>query len=219
MIVLGFLIWNSGRSRVTVKNPGTAPRSTRVEMAKLAPGATVPDWTASQGSFKLVEKDGATVLELGYEPLVEGRMIWTRLLGKGGVIRARMWGERTRRNAPRFTLGVGKNSNYWFRVVPLERKLQIVGKEEKELTSVPWEGNPESPLWLELKFAPAGGGGSRLEARVWAEGAERPVGPNLVTNVPEEFGFGRAVVAGAPYALKPIYIDLVEVTPDDGAAE
>lgn len=218
MLLLGFLIWNSGRSKPETKVPETPSRSTRVEMNQLSPGGTVPEWAGSQGTFKLVEKDGKTVLELGYEPLVEGRMIWNRLLGKSGVIRARIWGERTRRNAPRFALGVGKNSNYWFRVVPLERKLQIVGKEEKELASAAWEGDPEKPLWLELEFAATGREGeSRLEGRVWAEGATRPEEASLVADVPEEFGFGRAVVAGAPYALKPIYIDLIEVSPGSAA--
>lgn len=190
------------------------PRSSKVEISTLPIGGSVPEWTASQGNFRLVELDGRTVLELGHEPLVEGRMVWTRLLGKAGTIRARMRGERTRRNSPRFAVGVAGKTTYWMRAVPLERELQIVGKEEKVIASSSWEGTPEKSLWLELKFQPdAWGNATRLEGRVWYEGEPRPEVAAISATVEEEFGFGRATVAGAPYALKPIYLELLEVGP------
>ncbi len=221
-LLLGVMIRQSGKEKkpAAVVPPAEArasARTTRLEISTLKPGASIPDWTGSQGNFKLVEQNGRTVLELGHEPLVEGRMVWSRLLGKSGIVRARMWGERTRRVAPRFAVGVGKAANYWFRVVPLERQIQFVGKEEKVLATAAWEGDPGAPLWLELRFFATGSNSeSRVEGRVWREGETRPSAAQLECTVPEEFGFGRAVVAGAPYALKPVYIDLLEIAADEG---
>lgn len=196
---------------VAQEAPAT-PRFSKIDLTSLPVGGTVPEWSVDQGSFRLVEGERGTALEIGFEPLAEGRMTWARLLGRDGVVRAKMHGERTRRNAPRFALGLAASFNYWFRVNPLQRTVQFVGKEEKVLASVPWEGAPERPLWLELKFtATDEGEGSQLEGRVWYDGDPRPAEPVLTIQVPEQFGFGRAVVAGAPYALKPIYLEALEV--------
>lgn len=214
------MIWRSETDESQSSRGKAAPaaqlpsRSSKVEISTLPLGGSVPEWTASQGNFRLVEVDGKTVLELGHEPLVEGRMVWTRLLGKAGTIRTRMRGERTRRNAPRFAVGVAGKTTYWMRAVPLERTLQIVGKEEKVIASASWEGTPERSLWLELKFSPgARENATLLEGRVWYEGEPRPGVAAISATVEEEFGFGRATVAGAPYALKPIYLELLEVAP------
>ncbi len=221
ILLLGAMIWRSNKgaqvsSQAKAAQQAKPPqRFSKVEISSLPLDGSVPEWTASQGNFRLVKIKGKTVLELGHEPMAEGRMVWTRLLGKTGTIRARMWGERTRRNAPRFAVGVAGKTVYWLRVVPLERELQIVGKEEKVIASAPWAGTPERSLWLELKFmlnAPETG--TRLEGRVWYEGEPRSDAPAISVAVEEEFGFGRATVAGAPFALKPIYLDFLEVDPE-----
>jgi hypothetical protein len=218
LLLLGVMISQSGRKAeqptavAAVKEVSAPPRFSKVDLSTLAAGGAVPEWTANQGTFRLVEVEGVTVLEVGFEPLAEGRMTWTRLLGTDGVVRVRMRGERTRRNAPRFAVGLAGASNFWFRVVPLEKTVQFVGKEEKVLASAPRESDTERSQWVELKFAAVTDGeGSRLEGRVWYEGDPRPLEPLVSMEVKEQFGFGRAVVAGAPYALKPIYIEALEV--------
>jgi hypothetical protein len=217
---LAVMIWRSETEERESFRDKPAPvtqlpsRSSSVEISTLPLDGSVPDWTASQGNFRLIEINGKTVLELGHEPLVEGRMVWTRLLGKTGTIRARMRGERTRRNSPRFAVGVAGKTAYWLRAVPLEGALQIVGKEEKMVASAPWEGTPERSLWLELKFNPnPGEDATCLEGRVWYDGEPRPGVATISANIADEFGFGRATVAGAPFALKPIYLEFLEVAP------
>lgn len=201
--------------------PPSAPRAPSaakaapalVDFSALRPGDTVPDWNVSQGNFRLVSREDRTVLELSHEPMAEGRLVWSRILKSHGAIRSRMWGERTRRSTPRFALGVaGSTSAYWFRAVPSEKALQFVGPEEKVLTSIPWAWDEEKPLWLELDVLPSTEGpGSTLEGRVWAEGRARPDAPSLVLAIPVDLGFARALVAAAPYALKPVYLDHLEV--------
>jgi len=214
MLALGIWVWRSEKREKEHPSAASGPapvRASKVDLSTLSPGDSVPEWSPSQGSFRMTTVNGRNVLELGFEPLVEGRLVRSRLLANTGVVRARMWGERTRRNAPRFAVGLTASASYWFRVIPLERTLQLVGKEEKVLASLPWEGSPEQPMWIELKFVPRQGApGSRLEGRVWREGDPRPEAASLSTEVEETIGFARVVVAGAPYALKPILIDRLE---------
>jgi hypothetical protein len=220
-LALGAMIWHSGRQPKQEAAKGepaakaaSRDRSTRLDISSLATDASLAGWESVQGSFRLVELEGRTVLELGPEPMEEGRLVWSRLLAGRGTVRARMWGARTRRNAPRFALGLVASSSFvWLRVMPLESTIKIVGREEQVLASAPWSAVSERPLWLELAFrrssAPATG--SRVEARVWFEGEERPEAPTLEADVAEELALARAAVAGAPYALKPIYFDFLEV--------
>lgn len=222
-LLLGGFILNSQRTRenevARVAERETAPAASSgpsiVDFSALRPGDTVPAWNTSQGNFRIVSREEESVLELSHEPMVEGRLVWNRIFKSHGMIRSRMEGERTRRSSPRFTLGVaGSTVTYWFRAVPSEKALQFVSQEQT-LNSVPWVWDEEKPLWLELIVLPvsdtADATGSILEGRVWPEGQARPEVPSLVHPISDDLGFARALVAAAPYALKPIYIDHLEV--------
>lgn len=224
-LLLGFVIVDSRRNDESEPDPSTtggrtspppvAPESdsSLVDFSALRPGDTVPEWNTNQGNFRIVSREGRSALELSHEPMVEGRLVWNRIFRSHGLIRSRMEGERTRRSAPRFALGVaGSAATYWFRAIPSEKALQFVAQEET-LQSIPWSWDEEKPLWLELRVLPAADAdaGSILEARAWAEGSTRPETPSLVHPIPHDLGFARALVAAAPYALKPIYLDHLEV--------
>ncbi|NLT71421.1 MAG: hypothetical protein GXX91_12115 [Verrucomicrobiaceae bacterium] len=233
-LLLGFVIVDSRRTgesepdraaTTTVaatdsQTPSTAAASdlSLVDFSALRPGDTVPEWNTSQGNFRIVSRDGRPALELSHEPMVEGRLVWNRIFKSHGLIRSRMQGERTRRSAPRFALGVaGSTATYWFRAIPSEKALQFVAQEQT-LQSVPWTWDEEKPIWLELRVLPApetngasGDAGSILEGRVWSEGETRPESPTLVHPIAHDLGFARALVAAAPYALKPVYLDHLEV--------
>lgn len=223
MLLFGGLLWQSGRHAAKdgdrpaqtgdPSGESGAPRASRLDLSTLAPGDSLPEWEASQGNFRLVELEGRTVLELSHEPMEEGRLLWSRLIPKTGAVRARMWGPRTRRNAPRFSVGVVASSAIWLRATPLKRVVEIVGKEETVVASVPWSAVSERPVWLELRLLRGEGPGApgRVEGRVWFDEEERPEAPTIEATLGEEIGFARAVVAGAPYALKPVYFDRLEV--------
>lgn len=225
-LLLGIVIVNSRRTGESDPDRSTATGeqapppaaaaasdSSLVDFSALRPGDTVPEWNTSQGNFRIVSREEGPALELSHEPMVEGRIVWNRIFKSHGLIRSRMAGERTRRSTPRFALGVaGSSATYWFRAIPSAKELQFVAQEET-LQSVPWAWDEEKPLWLELRVLPAaeGGTGSVLEGRVWAEGDARPETPSLVHPIPHDLGFARALVAAAPYALKPVHFDHLEV--------
>src|SRR5690606_15468613 len=115
------------------------PRAHLLDVSSLPPGGTLPGWRASQGDFRLTARDGATALELPPEPMAEGQIAWNTLMPGGGTVSARMWGQRKRRVAPRFAVGLVAGSPYWLRAIPLEKKLEIVSAGETSLASVPWD--------------------------------------------------------------------------------
>lgn len=223
ILLLVFAIWSGGKPRkdkgggeaaAPARQDAAPPRAHRLDLSTLPVDGTLPGWRASQGNFRLVALEGATALELPPEPMAEGQLVWSTLMAGGGMVSARMWGERTRRVAPRFAVGLVAGGPYWLRAIPLEKKLEIVTAGEVSLASVPWEWESERKVWLELRSSPAseavGETKTLLEGRVWHEGEERPEAASLSVGVAEEFGFVRAVAAVAPYAQQPVYIDVVE---------
>jgi len=213
ILLLGGFLWFSNRGKAPALKLPPPPTRSLADFSALKPGGTVPDWSTSQGNFRLVSREGRTVMELSHEPMVEGRLVWNRIFKSHGMIRSRMWGEKARRASPRFALGVaGSSSAYWLRAIPAEKSIQIVSQEET-IASVPWEWDSVKPVWLELRVVPAADGkGSSFEGRVWHEGEAQPETPTLVLSPVEDLGFARASAAAAPYALKPVYIDHLEVS-------
>ncbi len=213
------LVWSDRKTEPVAETPSpparkaAPPRAHRLDLSTLPPDGVVPEWRASQGDFRLTTREGGTALELPPEPMAEGQLVWNTLMAGGGTVSARMWGERKRRVAPRFAVGLVAGSPYWLRAVPLEKKLEIVSTGEVSLASAPWDWESERRIWLELRSSPAGAGeaGAKtlLEGRVWHEGEERPEAPSVSVGVAEDFGFVRAVAAAAPYALEPVYIDFL----------
>jgi hypothetical protein len=123
-----------------------------------------------------------------------------------------MQGERTRRAAPRFCVALQGESEIQFRAVPAKKVIEIAvpGIPEKVLASAPWEWKPDQPLWLEFKAGPDKSGGTLFEGRVWSGGEPRPDAPTIQYQSPAPPGLLRAIVEGAPYALRPIHYDRIE---------
>ncbi len=185
-----------------------------VDFTALRPGGTIPEWEVMQGAFQIMEKDGRIMLEMQYEPMVEGKVRWSRVLTGGGAVRARMRGDRTRRAAPRFCVSLLGESEIQLRAAPLKDVVEIAVPviPERVLASVPWKGwQPDRWVWLEFRILPRalpdGGTGSLFEGRVWLEGEPRPVEPTIRYESPAAPGVPRPVLEGAPYALRPIYYD------------
>lgn len=223
ILILVVVIWSGGKPQKSksggdpaapARREAAPPRAHRLDISTLSPGGTLPGWRASQGNFRLIALEGATALELPPEPMAEGQLVWNTLMAGGGTVSARMWGERKRRVAPRFAVGLVASGPYWLRAIPLEKKLELVAAGEVSLASVAWEWESERKVRLELRSSPASEAEDEmkttLEGRVWHEGEDRPDAPSLSVGVAEEFGFVRAVAAAAPYALEPVYIDFIE---------
>ncbi len=227
-LLAGMIVWSSRQSSTQPPNQNkraavqkSAPkeaepvRSSQIDIAKLPPGGALPDWSSEAGEFLLVEKNGRTVLELPSDPMLEGRLAWSKLITSRGTIRATMFGERSRRNSPRFSLGVASKTNFWLRIVPLEKAVKIVGAKEAVLASASWEWDSTRPVSLELRLLPPDSDdsqkGSTLEGRVWQSGDTPPDQALVSARLGGELSFVRALAGVAPYALKPVSIEKLEV--------
>ena len=215
LAVAGILWWLPGKN--TDSTPGgTGPKKEEqweaVDFSSLKPDGPLPGWEVGQGTFETVENEGRTMLVMQSEPMVEGKVRWSQAMTGGGAIRVRMQGARTRRAAPRFGIAFQGTSEIQLRAVPGKDVLEVAvpGVPETVLASVPWTWQPERWLWLEFRAGVDEGGGSLFEGRVWAEGESRPGAPSIRYRSPTPPGVVRAVLEGAPYALRPIYYDRIE---------
>lgn len=216
LLAVAGLIWWGGPSTSSPEQPAARKELwEEVDFASLQPGGTLPDWEIMQGAFQLVAREGRTMLEMGPEPMVEGKVRWSRVLTGGGGVRARMKGDRARRAAPRFCVSLLGDSEVQLRAAPLKDVLEIAvpGAPERVLVSMPWKWRPEQWLWLEFRVSPRataeGTPGSLFEGRVWADDEDRPPSPSIQYEFPAPPGLPRALVEGAPYALRPIYYDRI----------
>lgn len=218
-----------------VESSGPEPRGEPVtvqdgwqvtDFSALEAGGAVPGWQVRAGTFQLVNVDGATLLGLQPEPMAEGNLTAGRMLASGGGIRASMRGERTRRAAPRFCVGVMGQAQFMFRAVPATGVCEIVMQQaavtgqlqpgeklpavlEQVLASAPWKISPAEWQTLELLALPESPGAAegpwRLEARIWADSAARPEAPILTHRLEASPGLLRPALHGSPFALRPIY--------------
>jgi hypothetical protein len=208
---------SSDKSPVATDDSG---RFTKEDFAQVPIGGLPVGWEAPRGAFGVVEGASGRVLEFGPEPMVEGRVLLPGVLTGGGMVRARMQGERAKRTFPRFGVGLGQDVAYKLQALPGEGQLRLVeakqllvnGKpveEDTVLVTVPWTWEPNAWCWVELSVK-ASENGSAWEGRAWAEGATRPTEAMLNFTTASPPKLVRATIHVAPFALKPIYIDRVE---------
>ena len=181
----------------------------------------IPGWDVRRGNYRIGITEGRHVLEQLPEPVIEGKVLWTRAMRGGGGVRARMRGGKTRRAFPRFSVGLHEAREFHLRAFPGERKLELVTCDpdltnEKSLAQVPlseWAWKPEDWTWLELQITQQSDGGSRCEGRLWKEGQGRPEKALLLHQLTLAPTVLFAALQGAPYALRSIVIDAAETLP------
>ena len=159
------------------------------------------------GSVLVIEGEaGARGLEIGAEPLVEaGAMIGDSARG-GAMIAATVVAESKRRSHPRFGIGVHGISGYRIRVVPAQKVVELVFKEET-VASVPLDWKAGQALRLELVVLPGENEEApwSIEARAWYLDEERPEKPTFTREDDSGLkGQGKPSLWGSPYAGLPI---------------
>jgi hypothetical protein len=221
---LGLLLWQRTESPVEpLSQPAAEDRWIPMDLARAAAVDQIPGWDVRRGSYRLGAVEGRQVLELLPEPMVEGKVLWTRAMRGGGGVRARMRGDRARRTYPRFSVGLHQERELHLRAFPGERKLELVAcnpdlTDEVVLAGIPlpdWNWKPEDWFWLELQILPDGAG-SRCEGRLWTEGTARPEVPLLTHQTASPPTVVFAALQGAPFALRSIVIDAAETLPWGG---
>jgi hypothetical protein len=187
------------------------PASAVETFEKLPAGPPPDSLMVIEGSWGVVEEAGNKVLELHAEPVVDAALLIGPSLKEGASVRAKAKAAKTRRAFPRFGVGLYGVSGVKLRVVPAQKKIELVQGEEV-IAEAAFDSWTEGAWWLvELKVLPAGESW-RAEARVWADGADAPAAASLEKVLASAPGQGRASVLGSPYANKPVQFDDVLVT-------
>ncbi len=182
-----------------------------------APAGPVPDaLMAVEGEFHVVEDGANKVLELAAEPVVDGLLVLGPSMKDAGTVSARLKAGKSRRAFPRLGVGLFGVSGVKLRLVPAEKKAELVAGDaatEPAVAEVPLEWKEDAWLHVELSVKPAGAGKWSAEGRWWAEGATRPEKATISAELTSAPGQGKASVLGSPYANKPIWFDDVTPTP------
>lgn len=183
------------------------------DFSSVKDGEMPQGWQAPVGTFGVATVDGKKALEFQHEPMVEGRVLLPGVMPGGGIIRARMRGDKARRAFPRFAIALTHdNMNFQLRALPGDEKIELVSNETS-LASAAWDSPAAGWIWLELTAKPtADGTSTSWEGRCWLEGAARPESAMLTHQSTPPPKLLRASLHLAPYALKSIFVDRVETT-------
>lgn len=193
-----------------------APAAQKFDFQALEPGAVPDEYMATEQEAKFtIVADGANkVLELAGQPIVDGGMLLGKSVKGACTVSARIKATGKRRTHPKFGIGLHGISGPRLLIVPAEKVVKIVRNAEKEETVASAAHAWTSGTWvrLEMSIKPgAGGKGSQVEARVWADDQPRPEAATVTWSSEDAPGQGKASVWGAPYAELPIQFDDVEV--------
>lgn len=221
LALLGGLIWmilSGGPDAAPSGTPVTSSGWIPMDLSAASTLDQIPNWDVRRGTYRLTEVEGRKLLELGPEPMVEGKVLWKRQMWGGGGVRARMQGERARRTWPRFSVGLHQERELHLRALPGERRLELASCDPDltnesilTTTTIPeWPADPIAWFWLELIVTGQADGESLCEGRFWQDGKIRPETAQLAHRTRLGAGVFRAALQGAAFSLKPILTDAVE---------
>lgn len=187
------------------------------DFEKLEPGLPPDELFVIDGEFEVVDQEGeGKALRLPATPLIEcGLLFGKSSKGSMSAETKVLALKKGRRSFPRFALGVHGISGYRLRVVPAQKRIELV-HEEEVVTTVPLQW--ESGAWCSLKLVVTMGEGDdakpKVEGWVWntADG-EAPEKPSIVfEGEAGQSGQGKASIWGTPYSGKDILFDDLKVT-------
>lgn len=187
--------------------------------------SSVPNWDPRRGSWRLDRSGPRPGFELLPEPMVEGKLLYTKAMRGSGGIRALLRGQATRRAFPRFSVGLHLDRELHLQADPAKGRLTLVSCSpdlsgiltltEAALPGGAWDSN--SPVWLELLLVADSGGQTLCEGRWWKKEETRPREPVIRYPLPVQAGVFFAAVQGAPFALRSIVLEDAAVwTPRTG---
>jgi len=193
------------------QDAATAGTATSTEDFEKLPAGPLPDaLMVIEGEWGIVEDAGNKVLELRSEPVLDGAVLIGPSLKEAAGVSARIKAGKSRRAHPRMGVGLYGVSGVKLRLVPAQKKIEMVVGEEV-IGEAPFEAWSEDSWWqVELKVVPAGEAWA-AEARVWPAGQAAPDAAILSTPLPDGPGQGRASLLGSPYANKAVHFDDVTI--------
>jgi len=165
------------------------------------------------GTWTVVETDGGgRALEIAPVPLTESGTMFGETLKGGAEIAASFTADKRGRSVPRFAVGVHGISGYRLRLVPAEKKLELLYREER-VADIPMTWQSGKTYRLELTVVqtnPTEDAPWKATGRAWIEGDEqRPAAPQIMHEADKITGKGKASIWATPYTGLPIRISSV----------
>ena len=164
------------------------------------------------GNFEVVEHDKGRALKLLPDPLIECGLLFGKSSKGPMTVEGRAFStKRGRRSFPRFAMGVHGISGYRLRVVPAQKRIELVHNEAVVKTAdFLWE----SGKWCSMKLAVSENDGTPIvKAWVWMSGQKASNEPTLEFEGEKGTSSqGKASLWGTPYSGKPILYDDLKVT-------
>lgn len=165
------------------------------------------------GNFEVVAHESGKVLRVPPDPIIECGLLFGKSSKGAMTAEAKVLAsKRGRRSFPRFGLGVHGISGFRVRVVPAQKRIELVHQEEVIKTSAfPWK----SGSWcrMKLRLSQNQDGRPKVQAWVWMEGQKEPEKANLdFEGEPGKSSQGKASIWGTPYSGKEILFDDLKVT-------
>lgn len=174
-------------------------------------GTPPEDLFVIDGDFEVHDHEGGKVLRLPPDPLIECGLLFGNSSKASMTASVDVWAEkRGRRSFPRFGIGVHGISGFRLRVVPAQKRLELLYQEEV-IEQVPFAW--KSGTWIHLKLAIVKGSDKpTIKAWAWLADGEEPEEPNLMHTPAEDVPTqGKASLWGTPYSGKDILFDNLKV--------
>ena len=167
------------------------------------------------GEFEVIQQEDNKVLKLPSDPLIECGLLFAKSTRSATTVEGRVYAEkRGRRSFPRFALGAHGVSGYKIRVVPAQKRVELVFQDEV-IANAPftWKSGEWCSLRLELS---KDGDTPKLQAWAWMNNngdTKAPKDPILThTGEAGTRSQGKPSVWGTPYSGKDILFDDLKAT-------
>lgn len=174
------------------------------------------DFLVLDGQFSVKEEDGNRFVELPGAPLESFGFLFGPNQGSGVEVSGRIFGTKTGRKFPTFSLGLNGASGYRLQVAPAKGMVEIL-RGDAIVASTPFAWT--SGHWAELRLAvrKVSDAEIHVEGVVWMSGSEAPKDPLVTFTDTKLQPAGKASAWGMPFSGTPIRFDDLKVTPLGGS--
>lgn len=175
-------------------------------------GPELPDeFLVLDGSFSIRDEAGNRFAELPGAPLESYGFLFGPNEASGVEAGARIFGTKSGRKQPTFSLGLNGASGYRLQVAPAKDTIELV-RGDSIVASAPFQWKSGQWTQLRIRVRKVSDSEHRVEGRVWLDGSPEPVDPMITFTETKLQPSGKASVWGMPFSGTPVRFDDLKVT-------
>lgn len=181
------------------------------DFSKVEAGGLSDDFLVLDGQFNVKEEAGNKFVELPGAPLESYGFLFGPSLPADSQISARIFGTKTGRKFPTFSVGLNGASGYRLQVTPAKNAVELFkGDDVVGSAPFPWKSGEWTELRLSLRKVKDGE--FKLEGHAWVAGGTEPKVPLVTFTEAKPQPAGKAGVWGMPFSGTPIRFDDLKMT-------